>query len=244
MSPFALFIFIAVTGLLVQLAVSMAGNGKKSFTIRVAAFMMVSAPLVILIMKDENRLIMTDQGRLVYVAWMMVAGSLILHTTTLKKPCLDLISPLLAAVALLVSVFLTEPSSPEHYLVYERPDVNLFFYLRNSAAGLIALAISCFMMTLFPKNTAESEAAHLFHGRNFTLLGAGFYMAGEVAGSWWAFEGWGDPWRWSRGFLLAGAMFLLAMLPLHLPPPYRKHPKITALLASLPLSAFILLHLT
>lgn len=189
----------------------------------------------------EARFIVTDQGKMVFIAWVIVVAGGFQYLYG-KGTGNETFSPLAASLALGSGLFYGI-SDPEPYMVYERADVNLFFFLRNGSMGLFLVAVSFFSSVSWVASENATKVLQLHYGRNFTLLGAAVFLAGEVAGSWWAFEGWGDPWRWSRGFLFAGAMFLLSMLPLHLPAASGRTPGGTAIRAMIPLIIIVILNL-
>lgn len=209
--------------------------------LRGMGFLMVSIYILLTIYSMEQRFIVNDQGKMAFIAWVIIAAGGI-HFFNNRGKFSEYLSPVAASLALAAGLFYGI-SDPEPYLVYERVDVNLFFFFRNSSVAIFVVAVSFFATVLAGNKDSNNAGLLIQSGRNFTLLGSAIFLAGEVAGSWWAFEGWGDPWRWSRGFLFAGAMFLLSMLPLHLPAANGRTPRGTALRAMIPLIMIVILFL-
>ncbi len=131
----------------------------------------------------------------------------------------------------------------EDFIIYHRIDVGMFFYLRKLAIALFIAATSEITIGYLAVKNEDYRQKWLSLIRNLILLGGGLFLSGEFAGSVWALLGWGDPWRWSRGFLLAGAMFLLSLTVLHLPIQYLKTPLRRYLLTVIPLVVIIFLYL-
>jgi ABC-type transport system involved in cytochrome c biogenesis permease subunit len=128
----------------------------------------------------------------------------------------------------------------ENYIIYNRAPIILFFQFRLIAVAMFAFALSN-SLAAFQKVNFSSEYNYLMQtNRNFTLLGAAVYLSGEFFGSIWALQGWGDPWRWSKGFFLATIMFLFSMISSHLPGFLYKTSTQRIVFSSLPLLAIIL----
>lgn len=125
---------------------------------------------------------------------------------------------LLAALLLAVALFGVGEPVPEYYMYHFLP-VQLFFSLRLSAAGVLILA--CILYTLFWIKLLRARdnkvQASLRQGMLFLILGSILFLCSELAGTVWLALGWGDTWHWSQNFFKSAAMFLLLMLPLHLP---------------------------
>lgn len=139
------------------------------------------------------------------------------------------------ALILMLLILSSEKTVSENYLIYSRFDVVLFFQLRMLAMALFIYAISLNLNAIIVRKSVQKRKLFLKHGRNFTLLGASAFLGGELFGSLWALNGWGDPWRWSKGFFAATVMFLLSMLAGHIPSKYLKNSIIEIGLVILPL---------
>ncbi len=131
----------------------------------------------------------------------------------------------------------------DDYLIYGRWDVMLFFYCRKIAIALFVLSVSEYVNLLILNKETKNLKLSYRLGRNLTLLGGAFLIAGELSGSIWALYGWGDPWRWSGGFFISGAMFILSMLALHIPPKWTKLYHNTLLLSAAPLLVILILYI-
>lgn len=126
-------------------------------------------------------------------------------------------------ICLMLAVQATRPMEfNADFFMYDNLWVNLFFNLRLNAAGLLIWAAILFMVGagfFTGKDTADRAACDrtIYQGRNFLLAGIVVYLMSEWSGSLWCLNWLGETWQWSRGFLKAAIIFLLAMLASHLP---------------------------
>ncbi|MDY0220624.1 MAG: hypothetical protein RBR67_05775 [Desulfobacterium sp.] len=146
-------------------------------------------------------------------------------------------------ICLLLGVQATRPMAfNADFFMYDNLWVNLFFNLRLNAAGFLIWAAILFMVGLrvcqgkdakdrFDRATGD----RLIHqGRNFLLAGIVVYLMSEWSGSLWCLNWLGETWQWSRGFLKAAIVFLLAMLASHLPLSLGGSPRAKALFGICP----------
>lgn len=129
-------------------------------------------------------------------------------------------------ICLLLAVQATRPMAfNSDFFMYDNVWVNLFFNLRLNAAGFLIWAAILFIVGVWfckakdAKNRSDRATSDsLIHqGRNFLLSGIVVYLMSEWSGSFWCLNWLGETWQWSRGFLKAAIVFLLAMLASHLP---------------------------
>jgi hypothetical protein len=170
----------------------------------------------------------------------------ILLTTWLHQVVFDVRIPgwnysVLIAWLILVGVLFGRMEVSDNYLIYSMPEVILFFQLRMAAIAMFAYGIAMHVGAFVTKAIPSRMGAGM--GRNFSLIGAALFLGGEFFGSIWAMNGWGDPWRWSGGFFLAGAMFLLSMLAAHVPLKYRRNRVQNFILSTIPLLCILLIYL-
>lgn len=143
-------------------------------------------------------------------------------------------------ICLMLAVQATRPMEfNADFFMYDNLWVNLFFNLRLNAAGLLIWAAILFMVGAGfwqGKDTAVRETGDrlIYQGRNFLLAGIVVYLMSEWSGSLWCLNWLGDTWQWSRGFLKAAIIFLLAMLASHLPPSMAGSKKAKALFGICP----------
>ncbi|WOT04598.1 hypothetical protein [Shewanella youngdeokensis] len=88
----------------------------------------------------------------------------------------------------------------------------VFFLSRPVALGL---AIAALVGYLF--QTKRIDARLDSHCHLLSLLAGTAFLAGEIAGSYWAFIGWGRSWSWSGHFFFSALTYLLFILVFHLP---------------------------
>ncbi len=103
------------------------------------------------------------------------------------------------------------------YYMYQKVYVTAFFQCRVWAMACFTLSSIQYAASLWLPDRDNDYPYALKQGRNFTLLGASFFLAGEFSGSYWCLQWWGDTWHWSKGFMLAMVVFLLSMLSRHVP---------------------------
>jgi len=137
-------------------------------------------------------------------------------------------------ILILLMFQLNQPMAFNHdYFMYTNVWTNLFFNLRLAAAAFFIHAALLFLNGGWQAG-GEEQTVLMKKGRNFLLAGATIYLAGEWAGSLWCLNWLGDSWQWSKGFFKASAVFLLAMMVLHLPPFFTNRKRAKAVFGSLP----------
>lgn len=141
-------------------------------------------------------------------------------------------------------VLFDELKVDNYYFMYENIYVIGFFQFRLISMAIIAFAISLYISALRLKDDNRNRLLIMHRARNFTLLGAIFFLCGEFSGSVWAQIGYGDAWRWSKNFFLSGGMFLLALLGSHFSPKWVNTKAKQAVLPLIPLVVIIILFLT
>lgn len=111
------------------------------------------------------------------------------------------------------------------FYIYHSLPVQLFFFLRLTAAGVVLFAFLLFAMArvdIFLKKT-QNPSAGIRQAVNTLIGGALLFLGSELAGTVWCMRGWGDIWHWSANFFESAALFLLLMVPLHLPAKLKNH---------------------
>ncbi len=91
-----------------------------------------------------------------------------------------------------------------------------FFFVRTLAVGLFIYG-GLFYLQAWLERDESTQSSLLWYGHRYLLLGAGFFLLAELSGSIWAMLWLADGWRWSGGFLHSMVMFLLVMIPYHIP---------------------------
>lgn len=174
-----------------------------------------------------------------HIVMFMLLISLLQHVIFSRKGFENSISGVFALLFLLL-ILPSEKSVSDDYLIYSRLDVVLFFQLRMLSIAFFSYAVSQYIHALFHAKHTEIYRESVRTARNLTLLGAAVFLCGEFFGSIWSLNGWGDPWRWSKSFFLAGSMFLLSMLAAHIPASYVKNRNVFVSLSAIPLIVIIL----
>lgn len=96
----------------------------------------------------------------------------------------------------------------------------LFFISRPVALGLAITGCIGFIYQSVNKNSNLEAHCHLF-----SLLAGTTFLAGEIAGSYWAFIGWGKSWSWTGHFYVSALTYLLFILVFHLPKAWFNSPE-------------------
>ena len=123
---------------------------------------------------------------------------------------------------------------------------NLYVVLFH-AFRIVALALALFSSAQFiqfrVERNRDAPANELSNtGRNYLLLSAIFFLAGEYVGIIWCRNGWGDLWRWSAGFFQSTLIVLYLMLVFHIPGKNYRSESFRSLLGGM--SGFVMLTLT
>jgi hypothetical protein len=151
---------------------------------------------------------------------------------------------ILATVTLLTgSLLFRGMGVSAHLLIYDMPSPLLFFYLRKASITFFIVAFSWCSSLLLTGENREEQLWRWLMTRRYLLLAATLFMGGEFFGSVWAVNGWGDPWRWSRGFFIAAAIFLISMLVLHLPGNITRSVRTRAITMLISLATIVMLYL-
>jgi hypothetical protein len=127
------------------------------------------------------------------------------------------------------------------YCQYDNLWVILFFVLRLTAMGILLFAAFSFFSSLAGGRKPAERDIFLHRGRNFLILGAAVFLAGEYSGSYWCLNGWGDAWLWNHRFFLSALMFFLSMLACHLPADWLQSGRRRAWMGAVPLTLLIVL---
>ena len=136
-----------------------------------------------------------------------------------------------------------EKTVAENYIIYSKPHAVLFFQLRMLAIALFSYSLSLYTSAWLQHKNEQNFNSLKHMARNFLLLGAAAFLGGEFFGSVWALYGWGDPWRWSKGFFLAGAIFLLSMIAVHIPAVYMKRKSLQVVIPSIPVFVIVVAYI-
>lgn len=110
------------------------------------------------------------------------------------------------------------------FYMYQIASVQLFFVLRITAGGILLYSFLLFACAWRQQleSTGNSGAETLRRAKSALVLAATVYLGSEFSGTVWCLLGWGDTWHWSSNFFQSTAIFLLLMLPLHIPPGWKK----------------------
>lgn len=91
----------------------------------------------------------------------------------------------------------------------------LFFLSRPLTIGFCLHAISGGLNCL--KQDQKTNKRILGTSKDAAFLAAIVFLGGEIAGCYWGFMGWGTTWRWTGNFFYSAMVFVLLMIPLHIP---------------------------
>ncbi|MFP4285153.1 MAG: hypothetical protein ACLFQG_06335 [Desulfovermiculus sp.] len=110
------------------------------------------------------------------------------------------------------------------FYMYQIAPVQLFFVLRITAGGILLYSFLLFASAWQQQleNQRNNGMDLLRSAKSVLVLAATVYLGSEFSGTVWCLLGWGDTWHWSSNFFQSTAIFLLLMLPLHIPPGWKK----------------------
>lgn len=214
-----IFVFIKRPGLEKTAAVS----GKISATLGIAAIIVLEKRLPIFGLYEST----------LYISFLLCVFDWFPGKSLSGKTQKRLSCQIYTIVLALLLFQITQPMAfnPDFFM-YGNIWVNLFFNLRLASAAFFIYA-GVLLITGSRLSQPEKETV-MKKGRNFLLMGATIYLAGEWSGSFWCLNWLGDSWRWSEGFFKASCVFLLAMTALHLPPVFKHRDKAKAVAGTLP----------
>jgi hypothetical protein len=144
-----------------------------------------------------------------------------------RRPHLSDVQPwgrTVVCALIVVALFTHDGLNPNFYM-YQFLSVQLFFFLRLSAGGVLIFAFLLFASTwirLLVSSENEKQGA-IRAAATALILGAVLFLGAEFSGTLWSSLSYGDTWHWSRNFFRSSAVFLLLMLPLHAPASFRKN---------------------
>jgi hypothetical protein len=158
----------------------------------------------------------------------------LLHMALVLSACLTVLSTtrpghsaltwgnLLLTILLIAAVPVLRQFNPDFYM-YQVWPVQLFFALRLTAGGVFLFAFLLFATAWPQEYNNTRNGAELLHLADLILiLAAILFLGSELSGTIWCMLGWGDTWHWSSNFFQSASIFLLLMLPLHIPPGWKK----------------------
>ncbi|MBW2605241.1 MAG: hypothetical protein JRE28_13160 [Deltaproteobacteria bacterium] len=124
----------------------------------------------------------------------------------------------------------------QDFYMYDDIMVIVFFHFRILASGVFIYSASILCAALY-----HGFPGYIHMGRNFLLTGAAIFLISEFSGSLWCLNWHGDSWHWSKGFLKASCLFLVAILACHIPASWKLSNRILAIIGSIPAAGSILL---
>jgi hypothetical protein len=144
-----------------------------------------------------------------------------------RRPHISNICPWGRAVVcllLLMALFTHEGLNPDFFM-YEFISVQLFFFLRLTAGGVLIFAFLLFAIAWITQLLSSKNETPVKTRAATTalILGAVLFLGSEFSGTFWSSLSYGDTWHWSRNFFRSSAIFLILMLPLHAPVRLKKN---------------------
>ena len=151
--------------------------------------------------------------------------SLLVNITSLRTnfPRIQPWGHLLTAILIGLALTSSGKFNPDYYM-YQALQVQLFFFLRLTSGGILLFAFLLFAFTWIHilKYQRSLQSNWLHSAKTALIFGSIVFLCSEFSGTVWCIQGYGDLWHWSTNFFESTAMFLLLMLPLHVPPRVRR----------------------
>lgn len=166
----------------------------------------------------------------------IIAGcllSLLQAITYQKDVCSGSRRPLWSACFVALLVLCSVLPEPAHHNTFMLNYVFaiLFFVSRPLCLGLTLFAMAGIADCL--QREHDLRVAHI--SKDMVYLASTVFLAGEIAGSYWGFVGWGTTWRWSGNFFFSAMLFVLYMVALHIPRKFFSNQKAYLVATLLPL---------
>jgi len=111
-----------------------------------------------------------------------------------------------------------------NFYMYQVWPVQLFFSLRLTAGGILLFSFLLFASVWARqlKSRPPNGSDVLSMAKLSLILSGLVFLSSELSGTYWSMLGWGDTWHWSDNFFQSAAIFLLLMLPLHIPSGWKR----------------------
>ncbi|GGP37252.1 hypothetical protein [Shewanella saliphila] len=192
---------------------SIATAGKTRLSIRFINVALFGLAILILTLINANSLLFPASSEIVYlVATALVCLLSVVFLSLQNRAQINYVFILcaIALAMLMYSQMLTPPKDSSAMLTSIW--AQLFFLSRPLALGLAIAGCLGYLI-----QAIRSEANLESHSHLLSLFAGTAYLGGEIAGSYWAFIGWGRSWSWSGHFFLSALTYLLFILVFHIP---------------------------
>lgn len=192
----------------------------KPFLLLIPLTLLVCTALILVQLKINNLLFpaSSDVAYLVVAVLACMASTFFLNIQNRLQTNYIFSLCLIAIVMLIYSQTFESPKGDGAMLTSIW--AQLFFLSRPAALGLAISTFVGYLLQVYRRDGKLESHCHLL-----SLLAGFAYLGGEIAGSYWAFIGWGRSWSWSGHFFVSAFTYLLFILVFHLPKAWFINPK-------------------
>lgn len=199
---------------------------EQNFIIaRLACLVVLALSVMALILINANSLLFPGSSVTTYLVVTAIASSLSVCVLPLRSGIQARYAWIVSGLGLLLLIYskTLEPPMGDSAMLTSLW-AQLFFLSRPIALGLAIAACVGYLLHAFGRDARLESHSHLL-----SLLAGTAFLGGEIAGSYWAFIGWGRSWSWSGHFFFSALTYLLFILVFHLPKAWFANGKALAL---------------
>jgi hypothetical protein len=186
---------------------------KMRLSVRLANVVLLGLAVFILILINNKSLLFPASSEIIYlVATALICLLSVVFLSLQNRAQINYVFVLsvTALAMLLYCQMLTPPTESSAMLTSVW--AQLFFLSRPLALGLAIAGFVGYVIQALRSDANLESHCHLL-----SLFAGTAYLGGEIAGSYWAFIGWGRSWGWSSHFFLSALTYLLFILVFHIP---------------------------
>lgn len=199
---------------------------EQNFIIaRLAGLVVLALSVMALILINANSLLFPGSSVTTYLVVTAIASSLSVCVLPIRSGIQARYAWIVSGLGLLLLIYskTLEPPMGDSAMLTSLW-AQLFFLSRPIALGLAIAACVGYLLHTFGRDARLESHSHLL-----SLLAGTAFLGGEIAGSYWAFIGWGRSWSWSGHFFFSALTYLLFILVFHLPKAWFANGKALAL---------------
>ncbi len=198
---------------------------QRFIAARLASVVVFALAVTALTLINANSLLFPGSSVTTYLVVTAIVGSLAACILPIRNVLQARYAWIVSSFALLLLIYskTLEPPMGDSAMLTSLW-AQLFFLSRPIALGLAIAACVGYLLHAFARDLRLESHSHLL-----SLLAGTAFLGGEIAGSYWAFIGWGRSWSWSGHFFFSALTYLLFILVFHLPKAWFANGKALAL---------------
>ncbi len=188
-------------------------TSKMKISLRLANVGLLSLAIAKLILINTNSLLFPASSEMVYLVVTALVCVLSVVFLSLQNRAQINYAFVLCAIAIVMLIY-SQMLAPlrDSGAMLTSVWAQLFFLSRPVALGLAIAGGLGYLIQALSNGSSLDSHSHLL-----SLFAGTIYLGGEIAGSYWAFIGWGRSWSWSGHFFLSALTYLLFISVFHIP---------------------------